>query len=111
MTHDTSVQIRHAIGGDAAAIRWISTHADDADDATVVVMAALLDRRPDLLARAGALATSGRERQVLAIASAHLSGDAELVDALARDHLVDHPDSLIVAWIAADAVHRSRAEQ
>ena len=34
----------------------------------------------------------------------------ELVDALARDHLVDYPDSLIVAWIASDAVFRVRRE-
>ena len=40
----------------------------------------------------------------MAIATAHLRGERELVDALARDHLVDHPDSVLVAWIA-DASH------
>ena len=30
---------------------------------------------------------------------------------LARDHLVDYPDSLIVAWIASDAVGRARGRQ
>jgi hypothetical protein len=44
----------------------------------------------------------------VAIASAHLRGERELVDALARDHLVDHPDSVLVAWIAG-ASHRSTA--
>ena len=34
------------------------------------------------------------------IAAAHLRGERELVDALARDHLVDHPDNVLVAWIA-----------
>jgi hypothetical protein len=36
----------------------------------------------------------------VAIATAHLRGERELVDALARDHLVDHPDNVLVAWIA-----------
>ena len=54
--------------------------------------------------------TTSRDRQVVEIARAHLRGDADLVDALARDHLVDHPDSLVVAWIASDAVLRARRE-
>jgi hypothetical protein len=37
----------------------------------------------------------------VAIAAAHRRGEGELVDALARDHLVDHPDSVLAAWIAA----------
>jgi hypothetical protein len=41
---------------------------------------------------------------MVAIASAHMGGDADLVDALARDHLVDFPDSYVVAWIASGAV-------
>jgi hypothetical protein len=40
------------------------------------------------------------------IARAHLAQESELVDALARDHLVDYPDSLFVAWIASGAVSR-----
>jgi hypothetical protein len=36
----------------------------------------------------------------VANAAAHLRGEHELVDALARDHLVDHPDNVLVAWIA-----------
>ena len=53
-----------------------------------------------LLARALAAAATTRDRQLVAIATAHLRGDRDLVDALARDHLVDHPDSVLVAWIA-----------
>src|SRR4051794_19377218 len=53
-----------------------------------------------LMARADALAITTRDRQLVAIACAHRGGDAELVDALARDHLVDHPDNVLVAWIA-----------
>jgi hypothetical protein len=47
---------------------------------------------------------------VVAVARAHLDGNSQLVDALARDHLVDYPDSLIVAWIASDADASARLE-
>ena len=58
------------------------------------------------MARAGGVAVKTRDRQLVAIAAAHLRGERDLVDALARDHLVDHPDNVLVAWIAA-ASHQS----
>jgi hypothetical protein len=64
------------------------------DDPQVLVAAALL-------ARANAAATTSRERQLVAIAAAHLRGERDRVDALARDHLADHPGDFLVAWIAA----------
>ena len=71
------------------------------DDPLILVAAALFAPHPDrLLVRAEELATTTRDRQIVAIAAAHRRGDRELVDALARDHLVDHPDSVLVAWIA-----------
>jgi hypothetical protein len=100
-------RIRSAIGGDDQAIGWVVAHADSLDDPVLLVMAALLERVPDRLDRAAAIAMTSRERQVVAIARAHLRGDRDLVDAFVRDHLVDHPDSLIVAWIADDAVRRA----
>jgi hypothetical protein len=107
MTETTAdLVIRKAIGGDPGAIAWIVGIADTSDDAAVVAMAALVEQRPDRLERAWALALQPRERQLVAIARARLAGDAELVDALARDHLVDHPDSYIVAWIASNSVDR-----
>ena len=57
------------------------------------------------LDEARAMAATTRDRQLVAIATAHLRGDRELVDALARDHLADHPDSVLVASIA-DASRR-----
>jgi len=53
------------------------------------------------------VAVTTRNRQVVAIARAHLAGDRELVDALARDHLADHPTTLLVSWMASDALDRS----
>src|SRR3954447_24159113 len=92
--------IRRAIGGDPSSISWIEAHADTTLDPTVIAMAAVLERDPDRIGRALAVATASRDRQVVAIAEAHLRGDHQLVDALARDHLSEHPDSFIVAWIA-----------
>jgi hypothetical protein len=40
---------------------------------------------------------------------ARLAGDHDLVDALARDHLVDHPDSYVVSWIAFNAAGPDRS--
>jgi hypothetical protein len=103
--------IRRAIGGDAGAICSVVAEAGTIDDAVLVTMAALLERLPDRLDRAALLAVTSRDRQVVVIARAHLDDDRQLVDALARDHLVDHPDSLIVAWIASDAVSRARGDR
>ena len=93
--------VRRAMGGDADAIALVLARADEGADTDLLTMAALLEQRDDRLAAAEALALTSRQRQVVAIARAHLRGEGELVDALARDHLVDFPDSLIVAWIAA----------
>ena len=70
-------------------------------DLELLVAAALLSDDGDrMLTAAGALADTTRDRQLIAIATAHRRGEQELVDALARDHLVDHPDSVLVAWMA-----------
>jgi hypothetical protein len=107
MTHESDAMVRSAIGGDAGAKSWVVTHAHTIDDAVLIAMAALLERLPEQLDRASALAATSRDRQVVAIARAHLQEERELVDALTRDHLVDYPDSLIVAWIASDAIERA----
>ena len=98
--------LRRLVTGDDAAIAAIVEASHTSDDPLVLVAAALFTPHGDsLLARAELLAATTRDRQVVAIAAAHHRGDRELVDALARDHLVDHPDNVLVAWIA-DASHR-----
>lgn len=102
MTDDAvDMTIRQAIGGDPAATSWIVEHADTTDDAVLIAMAAIVQRDTNHLDRARAVAGVRRDRQVVAIAGAYLAGRVDLVDALARDHLADYPDSLIVAWIAS----------
>ena len=103
----TELCIRRAIGGDTGAVDWIVAQAETTDDAVVITMAALIEQNPARLSRAEVVAATHRDRQVVAIARAHLGGDDELVDALARDHLVNTPDSLIVAWMAADSLARA----
>jgi ABC-type uncharacterized transport system ATPase subunit len=93
--------IHQLVVGDAAAIAAIVDASRDSGDPEILVAAALFasDERA-LLGRAEAMATTTRERQLVAIAGAHTRGEHDLVDALARDHLVDHPDSVLVAWMA-----------
>ncbi len=111
MTDDSvDTMVRQAIGGDQGATIWIVAQADHSESPLVIVMAALLQRQTGRLGRALSAASTSRDRQVVEIARAHLDGNNDLVDALARDHLVDFPDSLIVAWIASDALERSRSE-
>ena len=97
--------IHQLVVGDAEAIEVIVEASRISDDPMILVAAALF--APDgaaLVARAGGVATTTRDRQLVAIATAHRRGERVLGDALARDHLVDHPDSVLVAWIA-DASH------
>jgi hypothetical protein len=101
---DTDTLIRQLIGGDQGAATQIADRARTSDEPILLVAAALADPTArELLTRATELASSTRDRQLTAIAAAHLDGDTERVDALARDHLADHPDSLLVAWIAGSS--------
>lgn len=94
--------LHQLVVGDTAAIAAIVGESRTSEEPMILVAAALFAAagRDELLAHARALATSTRDRQLVAIATAHLDGEPHLVDALARDHLVDHPDNVLVAWIA-----------
>ena len=93
--------LHQLVVGDTSAISSIVKASRTSDDPLILVAAALFASDADaLMARAKGLVATTRDRQLVAIASAHLEGDEDLVDALARDHLVDHPDNVIVAWIA-----------
>ena len=81
----------------------------DNDAVTTLVAAALFAPSPtDLLARAATLARSTTHRQLVAIASAYVAGDADRVRVLASDHVSEHPGGVLVAWMteAATADHR-----
>jgi hypothetical protein len=76
-------------------------------DPAVLVAAALIAADwPELLDRATTAATGTRDRQLVAIAAAYLHGDDDRTRLLARDHLADHPDAVLVAHIAALSIRR-----
>lgn len=80
--------------------------SDPRGPAVLVAAALSAPDWPDLLDRAAASATSTRDRQLVAIAAAHLRGDDDRALLLARDHLAEHPDAVLVAQIAARAARR-----
>jgi len=67
----------------------------------LLLVAALLvpDPRP-LLAGAAERAVTARDRQLVAVVTAHLDGDADRRDVLVRDHLSDHPGGPLATWLA-----------
>jgi hypothetical protein len=78
------------------------SRSESAQDLSVLVVAALLaGSTDDLLADALRLATATPDRQLLAIAAAYLAGDHDRVEALAGDHLLDHPAIPVLAWVVA----------
>jgi hypothetical protein len=96
----------------AAGVELILHTARTSTDVTTLVAAALFAPDPaPLLERAANRATSTRERQLVAIARAHIDGDQDRVSALARDHLVDHPDGVLVAWITASSKRRTQTRK
>lgn len=109
MPNDIDNLLRRLIGGGDAAHAEILDWAKTDSSPVLLVAAALLTEVPaDLLARAAENAETTRDRQLVAIAAAHLDGNADVLDALVRDHLADHPDSILAAWIAAQHTRSGR---
>ena len=105
---DADLLIGQLTSGQATATADVLAHARNSREPILLVAAALFDRAalfttPDLMTRAADCAASTRDRQLVAIAGAHLAGESDQVDALAREHLTDFPGSVLVSWIAANA--------
>jgi hypothetical protein len=105
MPPDIEVLLLRLIGGDPTAPNEILDRAQTSDSPALLVAAALVTDEPSepagLLVRAANNAATTRDRQLVAIATAHHNDDADLLDALVRDHLSDHPDNILAAWIAS----------
>jgi phosphoglycerate dehydrogenase-like enzyme len=97
---DHAALLLRLVGGDPAAAAEVQALAPATRSASVLVAAAMLTRDPVHLIRATDLAVDPRERRLVVLARVHLDGDDALLDVLARDHLADHPDHLLAAWIA-----------
>lgn len=100
MPDPTLVLLNRLIGGDPAAASQIIHASETSSSPPLLVAAALLGRQGGLLDRAEALSTTSRDRQLVALARAHLGGDTDRLDVLVRDHLSDYPDNLLASWMA-----------
>jgi hypothetical protein len=92
--------LRRMIGGSHHARVEVLARAASSSSPSLLVAAAVLAEDPDVLTRAGRHAVTVRDRQLVALAHARLRGNEDLFDALVRDHLAEHPDNLLAAWIA-----------
>jgi hypothetical protein len=101
---DNTTLLHRLIGDHPDAPAEILDRATDSTSTPLLVAAALLATDLELLTRAAQLATTTRDRQLVTLADAHLRGNADLLDALVRDHLSEHPDNLLAAWIAGRAL-------
>jgi hypothetical protein len=107
---DDHLLVRRLISGDPSAADRVRSRAAVAATPELLVATAVVVGRPSpWLGRAAACATSTRDRQLVAIGAAFLAADSDRLDALVRDHLADHPDSLLAAWIAALARATTRS--
>ena len=100
MPDESSALLHRLIGDHPDAPAEILHLAADSTSTPLLVAAALVADDLDLLTRAGRFATTTRDRQLVALADAHLRGNADLLYVLVRDHLSEHPDNLLAAWIA-----------
>ena len=100
LTSDDASLLLRLIGGDAAAVGEILALAPGSADPALLVAAAMLSRDVSHLVGAQEAARTPRDRQLVVLAETHLRGNTELFDVLVRDHLADHPDHLMAAWIA-----------
>jgi len=107
MSDETETLLRRLISDDQAAAAAVLVSAHTSEIPALLVAAAVISGDSGgLLARATAAANTTRDRQLVAIAAAHLEGDHDLFDALIRDHLADHPDNVLAAWIATRHAQR-----
>jgi Domain of unknown function (DUF4386) len=103
--------LHRLVGGDPGAASQILALAPTTTSASVLVAAAMLTRDGGHLTRAADLAAGTRERQLVVLAETHLEGNTSLLDVLVRDHLADHPDHLLAAWIAGQRVPRTSQKE
>jgi hypothetical protein len=79
----------------------LATVASTSTSAAVLVALAVRTGDDSHLDHARRHAATSRDRQLVELAVSHLAADHDRFDALVRDHLVEHPDHVVAAWIAA----------
>jgi hypothetical protein len=102
VTSELDDLLRRVIGGESAATAEVTRRAATENTPRLLVAAALVGADADeLLARAGRSAVTTVDRQLVSVAAAHLGQDEDRFQALVRDHLSDHPESVLASWIAS----------
>ena len=81
----------------------VPIYPDDDAVTTLVAAALFTPSSTDLLTRAATSARSTMHRQLVAIASAYVAGDADRVRLLAREHACVYPGGVLVAWMTETA--------
>jgi hypothetical protein len=108
MPADIDNLLNRLIGGDPTAAAEILHRAKTASTPKLLVAAALITNEPhELLARAAQNAITTRDRQLVAVATAHLDDNTDVLDVLVREHLSDFPDNILAAWIASQCIPAS----
>jgi hypothetical protein len=98
---DPAALLLRLIGGTRTAVKDVLAAALTSQDPSVLVAAAMLSDDLCYLTRAREHAFTVRDRQLVVLAETHLNDQGDLFDALVRDHLAEHPDHLLAAWIAS----------
>jgi hypothetical protein len=99
---DPSELVHRFVTGDPTAAAELAVEARTSTDTALLVAAALAAPDGDaLLERAGQVARTADDRRLVAVAVEFLHGVADRARLLARDHLVDRPDSALAAYVAA----------
>ena len=106
MPDDSASLLDRLLSDHPGALAEVLDRANGSTSTPLLVAAALLAQDSELLTRATRYATTTRDRQLVALGEAHLSGNADLLEVLVRDHLFEHPDNLLAAWIAERAMPR-----
>ena len=100
MPDSTTALLDRLIADDPAAAAEVLDAASTSVSPALLVAAALLTLAPEGLVHAAALARTTRERQLVALGEAYLAGETDRLAVLAREHVDEHPDHSLAAWIA-----------
>lgn len=95
--------LAHLVGDDPLAGELVAAAARAHPMSFAIQAALAVVGGPDVEAveRARVLATARSERQHLAVIEAWLRGDAGHARLLAREHLAEYPDDIVVSWLIA----------
>jgi uncharacterized protein (DUF2336 family) len=93
--------IARLVGEDPLAPRLLAAAAADHPDSfdALAALAAVSDPFEDAVAAARDHATTRRQRQHLAIVESWREGASDRAHFLAREHLAEFPDDVLVSWL------------